>query len=773
MSNTSIPQNPEQLNIEYHWDNFPEEPKALKQWVLWKLVINKSGRLTKIPYSLNGYKAKSTDPSTWDTFDKVVETYRSQPGEYSGIGFVFSENDDYVGTDIDKCIVNGVISDEARLIIQTQWTYTEVSPGGKGFHTISKAKMPTAKGWKNAKGEMYNRDRFFTITGNVPWELGTPLTIEENQQGLDTTFTLLFPKASEEQKSQTRSPQTYDLTDQVIIDIASNAKNGTKFIDLYRGEWNEWNYPSQSEADLAFCNQLSFYTKDFNQIDRIFSSSGLNREKWNRNDYKHKVINMALSGVAETYSGKAQSVKPIIIKQETERSEIDEEAFKAFNLTDLGNAERLVDYFEKYLLYCHLWSKWLVWDGKRWNVDENGGATRLARDTVRRSYAEATRYGTSKQRKALAKHSMLSESNNKIKGMLEIAKSLEGIPVNPEEMDTYHWLLNCENGTLDLKTGELLPHNPEHLITKLVPVPYNPDAKAPVWKEFLKHIMNDNQNMIRFLQKAVGYSLTGSTKEQVMFILHGSGANGKSTLVEALTSMLGEDYSRKTPTSTLMVRKHEVISNDVARLRGARLVSSVEGEEGQRLAESFIKQITGGDTITARFMRAEFFEFKPQLKLFLATNHKPEIRGTDHAIWRRIRLIPFLVTIPQNERDMDLSEKLLQELPGIFAWAVEGAKIYQEEGLGVPYEIKAATEQYRAEQDLIGEFIVEHCEIRLDATITNSNLYGAYKEHCLEMGEVFISQKAFTAKLKERGYEQKRRTAGVRTWSGIKIKQLV
>lgn len=309
MINESIAQNVEQLKIEYHWENVPQEMKERKQWVLWKRELNEKGKLTKILYRLNGRKADSTNPATWETFEKVVNAYKEQSGKYSGIGFVFSESDPYTATDIDKCVHDGVISDEAQLIIQTQWTYTEYSPSGIGFHTISKANMPTEKGGrKSAKGEMYSRARFFTITGNVPKELGTPLTIEENQEGINKTYALMFPDNPEvnEKPRANAITQTLDLSDQKIIDIALNAKNGAKFFSLYNGQWEGLGYPSRSEADLAFCNILAFYTKDFNQIDRIFTASGLYNKKWDRNDYKFTTINKALSGVVDTYSGKTQ-----------------------------------------------------------------------------------------------------------------------------------------------------------------------------------------------------------------------------------------------------------------------------------------------------------------------------------------------------------------------------------------------------------------------------------------------------------------------------------
>jgi putative DNA primase/helicase len=274
----------------------------------------------------------------------------------------------------------------------------------------------------------------------------------------------------------------------------------------------------------------------------------------------------------------------------------------------------------------------------------------------------------------------------------------QGYPVIPEHLDQDPWLFNVENGTIDLKTGELRPHERGALITKLAPVQYDREAECPTWWKFLMRIFNGNLALIEFLQKAVGYALTGSTREQCLFFLHGLGANGKSTLLEIIHTLLG-DYAHRTSSETFLIKKSGGIPNDVAALRGARLVGAVEVESGRRLAEVLIKEMTGGDRISARFLHAEWFDFKPEFKIFLAANHKPVIRGTDHAIWRRIHLIPFNVQIPKPEQDRDLPEKLKAELPGILNWALEGCQMWQLYGLEPPAEVQAATQDYREEMD--------------------------------------------------------------------------
>ena len=276
-----------------------------------------------------------------------------------------------------------------------------------------------------------------------------------------------------------------------------------------------------------------------------------------------------------------------------------------------------------------------------------------------------------------------------------------------------------------------------------------------MWQGFLDRIFDGNENLIRFVQKAIGYALTGSTREQVVFFLYGTGRNGKSTLINTVQALLG-DYAMHTPTTTLMSRKSEGVPNDVARLKGARFVSAVEAESGRRLSEPFIKQLSGGDVITARFMRAEWFEFRPQFKLFFATNHKPIIRGTDLAIWRRIRLIPFNVTIPEDEVDPDLGQKLLKELPGILNWAIEGCLVWQKEGLGLPAEVAEATEAYRNEMDVLGGFFDECCILNPLARVTKRDFYEAYVQWAERSRETVLSQRKIGMMMMERGFTEVR-----------------
>jgi putative DNA primase/helicase len=437
--------------------------------------------------------------------------------------------------------------------------------------------------------------------------------------------------------------------------------------------------------------------------------------------------------------------------------------------TDLGNAKRFISQYGRDVRYVPLWKKWLLWDGTRWAVDGTYNVIQRAKETVRSLPTELASIQEDERRRSFAQHMARSESHGRIVDMVELAKSEPGVPVTPEQLDADPWVLNVCNGTLDLRTGHLRPHARADLLTKLAPVTYDPGALCPTWVGFLSRILAGDGELIRFVQKVIGYSLTGSTQEQCLFILYGAGANGKSTLIQTISALLG-DYARQTPTETLLIQRGDGVRNDLARLQGARFVSAVEVEGGRKLAEALVKQLTGGDTITARFLYGEHFEFQPMFKLWLAVNHKPVVQGTDHAIWRRLRLIPFTVTIPAAEQDKRLTEKLQAELPGILRWAVEGCLLWQQEGLEPPAAVHRATGDYRAEMDVIAAFIRDCCVVEPQRQVSTSELYAEYRGWCEQMGESAVTQKAFGTALRERGCTPGR-TSGGRLWVGIALRE--
>jgi putative DNA primase/helicase len=435
--------------------------------------------------------------------------------------------------------------------------------------------------------------------------------------------------------------------------------------------------------------------------------------------------------------------------------------------TDLGNSERFVDAHRDRVLWCPARKSFLCWDGKRYAWDERGEAVKLAHATARSIFHEAADTEDEDEQKAIAKWALASQNESRINAMLSQARPY--LAVGMEELDRDPWLINCQNGTLDLRTGKLKDHDPADRITKIVPVDYDPDAPAPRFKRFLKEALVDDA-VIKFVKRYSGYTLTGITRERLLAILYGFGKNGKTTLVELLHEVLG-DYARNTDVETLLIKKYQGVGNDVAALKGARFVSAAEVEKGRRLAESKVKQLTGRDTVTARFLFGENFDFKPEFKLWLSTNNKPVIQGTDDAIWDRIRLIPFTQRFDGHKADPKLPDKLRHEIAGVFAWMVEGCLEWQEHGLQEPKTVTEATKQYREEMDTLASFLDEVCVMGPHHRVLAEKLYQRYAMWCDNSGERKDPKKAFVARLEERGFERRRETAGVNKgryiWLGI------
>lgn len=436
-----------------------------------------------------------------------------------------------------------------------------------------------------------------------------------------------------------------------------------------------------------------------------------------------------------------------------------------FNLTEMGNAERLVYQNGQFLKYCIEFEEWLIWNGKTWVEDKKKQIERIAIKTFREMYMDAAKEDDDSRRSELVKWAKTSERSNVF--LNSIARAEAMLPISQEELNVDKYKLNCTNGIVDLKTGKLLPHNKSAFMTKNTGIYYDPQAACPTWIQFLESVFNENdeikQDVIDFLQKSIGYALTGDTSEQVLFFFWGTGRNGKSTFINTVKTLFG-DYAKQTNSNTFTAKINESgINNDIARLHGSRFVSAVESEDGQRLSEALVKQLTGGEPVTARFLRKEFFEFIPEFKIFFTTNYKPVIKGDDDGIWRRIRLIPFNITIPIEKVDRQLPEKLQAELPGILHWAVEGCLKWQKEGLGEPDAVKEATSAYKEEMDLLSNFINDCCIVHPDARIKLNDLYKTYLDYCDENSEFPLKKVKFSNRLLMRGIE-KRKSTGNQTF---------
>ncbi len=748
-------------------ENIPGELDPLCQWVMWKLETVK-GKLTKPPYSVHtGEKASSIDPKTWATFTDAMKRY--EHGGYAGIGFVLTTDDPYVGIDLDHCRdpETEITDDYAMSIVEKMDSYTEVSPSGTGLHIFVRGALPD-RGRKKGPIEMYDSERYLTVTGDHL--AGTPMTIEERGAELADLHREVFATSATVAEVPDEQPKpNLDITDEELIAKATGAKDGAKFSRLWAGDTT--GYASASEADMALCSLLAFWTgRDRDRIDGLFRASGLYRDKWDSprgaGTYGANTIEYVLSKPGETYS--TNGSRPTDQRADDRgREEDDDRDHRDEHLTDWGNAQRLVRLHGDELRFCHAWGNWLIWDKQRWRTDDTGRIYRLAKSAVKTIYTEAKAATDADVRKAIASWAMKSEAQARLEAMTVSAQSEPGIPVRPEDLDADPWLFNVQNGTIDLRTGEMRPHNPDDLITKEGGVEYDAEAECPVFVGFLRKIMGRDEELIEYLQRTLGRALTGDVSEHRLELWHGPGANGKSTLTTAVLGVTG-DYGLMAAPGLLLKRRQDAHPTEVADLKGARFVSSVEVGESRKLNEEHVKQLTGGDRLKARYMRQDFWEFDPTHKLFVACNHRPTIVGSDHAIWRRVRLVPFSVVIPDDEQDKQLGEKLKGERSGILNWLIAGCLACHAEGIDEPEAVSAATADYRAEQDLVAAFVAECCTISPTAKALSAGLYIAYTEWCKNSHEEALSKRAFGLRLGDQGFTSDRKGhGGKRAWIGI------
>lgn len=438
--------------------------------------------------------------------------------------------------------------------------------------------------------------------------------------------------------------------------------------------------------------------------------------------------------------------------------------------TDITNCDYFLKAYGDTIRYCSKWDKFLLWNGTCWEIDGEDMVSTMYRDFIHQLYRVLRVINDVNLQYAFEKHLMKSENFRRIIAVLGIMKMTESIRIKSDEMDLDNYLFNTEKLTIKLKTGECQTPDKEDRITKKSKFIYDKNAKCPTWEMFLMQIFNNDLDLIHFVQKAVGYSLSGDTSEQCLFILWGNGANGKSTFLNVLQHLFG-DYASTARTETFMKKTSEQ-SNDLARLKGARIVTTSEAEQGKPLSESLIKQITGGDKLSARFLYGEFFDFIPTFKIFMATNHKPKIKGGDNGIWRRIKMIPFTVTIPPEKRDKHLTEKLIAENSGILNWILEGYAMWEKEGLlNEPKAVSEAISEYRDDMDSVQTFITEclYIDASQKSRLDNKVLYSAYIKWCTQNNEHVMSHKWLSMQLQEKGYTR-RISNGTRFWLGLDVR---
>jgi putative DNA primase/helicase len=786
-------------------DRIPSDLKTASQFVGWRYEW-RVDQWTKPPICIQtGEHASSTDLGTCTTYELAVLAYRNNTHELAGIGYVLVEDNHIVGFDFDHCRNpdTGEIDPWALELIRRLDSYTEVSPSGCGIRVWTYGTFVDEKqGRKSGDVEMYRGQRYLTLTG-CHLE-GTPTTIERRQEAIDAIYDQFFRRVERPPGKPHTNGHTPSLDDTALLEKALNARNGGKLARLLAGDIR--GYPSASEADLALCSMLAFWTQDAEQIDRLVCGSELFRDKWERADYRNATIAQAISQVRERWRGPAGTSTNSHAggndnHSEGTRPSSDNEG--NIHLTDVGNGLRLVKQFGHDLRYVITWEKWLTWRDYRWQLDTGklvewhakqviGGLYRWAEQKLQ-SVSETlgqTDSLVSDERAARTKEFQVatdvlkwahaSENGSHIDTMVKRARVNPIVQVRHDALDADPWLFQVINGTIDLRTGQLLTPHRARLITKCAGVAFDPGAECPTWLASLRRwqgyptedevddaLERDRRirqadAMMLYLQRLVGISLTGMVTVQILPFLYGLGRNGKSTFLNTILALMGE-YGMQAPPNFLLIRDREPHPTEQADLFGKRFVSTIEVEKGKYLAESLMKTLTGGEHIRARRMREDFWEFAPTWKIWLAANDKPRIRGRELATWRRIKLIPFNVQIPEEEINPELPEKLKAELPGILNWAIEGCLDWQRLGkLPEPQIVTDATIAYREESDLLTQFVTDCCQTGSFAKVQSKPLHQAYEHYTGQS----ITAVEFSELMKSAGYAKKL-IGGKTYWLGL------
>ncbi len=748
----------------------------------------------KVPINaMDGQPAKSNDPVTWCDFDTAC--LGKERFGLDGIGFMFS-GDGIFGIDIDHCYdpETRELDPAAAEIIETVQSYTELSPSGTGIHILCKGALPEGRKRRGAV-EMYSTLRYFTVTGNqfgleYPFSDCTERVAVMHRKYLGEEET-----AGGAQKAALPIPAgrgtNADMTVDAILRRMFDSKHGQKLQDLYNGSWEQYGIGdgSQSSADQAFCNTLAFWCRcDAVLMDAIFRRSRLYRQKWDKRrgakTYGQITIDRAIKDCRDIWEPQERVQRPapavppppqntfneVPVMENTTVGETGQRKYYTYD--DTGNAQRFRDANAGLIHYNHVDGCWIYWDGVRWASDENGEIKRRADKMLADMAKDLKEMQDDPAYNAYKKHLSRSRSHRGKEGFIAEARHLEGVPVLPSEMDRAGNAFNVRNCLISLKTGRTAEHDKKYMISKLAPVNYDENAKCPRWDRFIEEVTCGDKSLQLYLQRMIGYCMTAYTKEQCMFFLYGNGSNGKSVFVDTIAYMLGEYAASCQPETVMMRDRNNTARGDLARLKGARMVVTSEPNDGCRLDEGIVKQMTGGteNKLTARFLYGREFEFSPEFKIVMSTNYKPVIKGTDNGIWRRVRLIPFTAEFTKENRDPQLTEKLRRELPGILNWAIAGAVGWCKEGLPPCAVVDQAVQEYRSEMDRVQQFL-DDCTTRSESSSTQSStLYKCYKAWCSEQGDRFpIGSTKFFGELKRRF--KSRKTEAYNEYLGIKINE--
>ena len=778
--------------------NIPKELKTNASFCLWKLE-KRSGKPTKVPYNpKTGEPARTNDPSTFGDFNTAMKEYAL--GGWKGIGYRVSEG---IGAiDIDHCIrEDGSLNDVAASVLSFfPDTYFERSPSGtglRGFFRLSPdfAYDKTVYYVNNRKHglEVYlpnTTNRFVTVTGDV-YRAGS---VSRNDDALQAVLDTFMKRKSVSKPGFKGTPVSY-FTDEQVVAHASNSKNGEKFKALYEGNWQDY-YDSHSDADMALVSMLCFWCGCVEeQIDRILRESGLMRDKWDRMTgdatYGAITIRNAILACNEIYRPVASQDSPEDEFRSLDANEIQEERDRRekegytftpdlrcldttieslaphtnprYESFQIGNARMFVDYYRCIILMNDTRGCWYIYDGRVWRPDtHNLRISEMAKDFHDILLAFANSITSEDTRNRFLKRVDLLDQKKYRDIMIKDAGNNTDIAVNMDAFDRDKFCFNCHNGTIDLKTLDFRPHSPSDLLTKMTEVDYDPSATCPRWLSFMDEVFEGDVDRIRYLQKAIGYAMSGDTRLECMFILYGpTSRNGKGTTMETVLRILGE-YGRTAKPDMLSKKAFADSSGpseDVARLNGARMVNVSEPEKSMVIDASLTKQMTGNNTLTARYLRENSFEFQPQFKLFIDTNHLPQISDMTLFESDRIRIIPFNRHFTESERDIDLKLFFAEpaNLSGILNWCLEGFKLYQKEGLKMPDSVASATADYRDQSDRLAMFTKQCLKREAGQELRSSAIYTRYKDWCSDNGFKYENAANFKKKMETAGFVYQRR----------------
>jgi len=761
------------------YEAIPDDLQHYPNWITYKIkeIKDTKGNVkrTKIPYTpTTGVKARTTDPATWVDFETAIAC----ESNYDGLGFVFT-NTPFVGVDLDdvgdeiKAFEHGDLNNIVGKFHEALQTYMEISPSGNGVHLIVKGKLPAGKR-KKGNVEMYDTDRYFTMTGN---QLGD---YDEVNSNVDKPLERLHTKYLGADNSVNAVFSSFDaipsygngLDAEAVLQALKTSKNGDKWIDLLiNGDWQKYGYDSRSNAEYAVVGQLGFFSNyDKHVMDEIFQSSILIDEKWNRKSSPTKVYTIGNIIADRPADGgyKAKNGFNLKIKDDSEPLNIEDLAKKtAFcSWDDTGNAERFKIAFGDGFLYNTTAQEWYMYDEKVWQPDSMLMAEACATAVTEIMKHEPISASPSINEKELEKLMELKKKfinktrnhTNKI-NMLKSARSL--LPTTEESFDNGGNVINLQNGYYDLDNDEFKGHSPEMMFTLISNATYKPEAECPLWEQFIHESFLGDADLIEYVQRAIGYSISNSTAERLIFFLFGQETGtGKSVLTNVLDELLGT-YSQNIKPEALMIDRSKTGDSadpSFAKLKGARLVTTSESNESGKIDEGLIKRLTGGDKITARFLHKNEITYTPEFKIWMATNYKPIVQNNDSAIWQRLVVIPMDNVVPASEADMNLTNKLKAEINGILNWAIDGYRMYKKHGLrkSEPDAIKLQRNSYHNEMDIVGRFIDECCVLDSQSSVKSTDIWNAYRIWCEGNNEHAGTIRKFSIELEKRFGKEKK-----------------